>query len=138
MGDLPAQSNMVSAIITSPKFGQVLGKNESFDISVQYANLAAGVFTNPTTTYFAAPQQLDDSGNVIGHSHVTVQNIGALNPSTPPDAQTFDFFLGIDDDGNGQGLLTAAVDTGLLPGTYRVCTITSASNHQVGKCSNCS
>lgn len=37
---------------------------------------------------------------------------------------------GINDDGNGQGLLSATVTDGLPAGTYRVCTMNSASNHQ--------
>jgi hypothetical protein len=56
--------------------------------------------------------------------------MGSLNPSTPPDPTTFAFFKGIDDAGNGNGLLQAAVTGGLAAGTYRVCTMSSSSNHQ--------
>jgi hypothetical protein len=34
-----------------------------------------------------------------------VQDIGDLQATTPPDPPTFAFFKGIDDAGNGQGLL---------------------------------
>jgi hypothetical protein len=130
MGDIPSTNNMVSAVITNPKFGQTFGKNESFTITVQTAHLDAGSFTNPTTTYYTAPQQLNANGDIIGHCHVTVQDLGDFNTQTPPDANQKAFFLGIDDAGNGQGLLSADVSTGLLPGNYRVCTMIAAMNHQ--------
>lgn len=39
-------------------------------------------------------------------------------------------FQGINDAGNGRGLLSVAVTAGLPAGFYRVCTMNSASNHQ--------
>jgi len=47
-----------------------------------------------------------------------------------PNAETFAFFKGINDDGNGNGQLQAVVSNGLPAGFYRVCTMNSASNHQ--------
>jgi transcription initiation factor TFIID subunit 15 len=130
MGDIPSQNNMVSTVILSPQNLQDLTPNQSFNVSLQVANLQAGAFTNATSTYYAAPQTLNSAGKIIGHVHVTIQDVGSLNPSTPPDASTFAFFKGIDDAGNGQGLLQAAVTGGLAAGTYRVCTMSSSSNHQ--------
>lgn len=49
---------------------------------------------------------------------------------TPPDPTTFAFFKGIDDAGNGKGLLQAVVIGGLPVGVYRVCTMIAARNHQ--------
>ena len=130
MGDIPASTNMISSIITNPAPGDTVAANTDFTISVQVTNLEAGTFTNPLLTYYAAPQALKN-GNVIGHTHVTVQSLGnSLTTSTPPDPQTFAFFKGINDAGNGQGLLSATVAGGLPAGAYRVCTMTSAANHQ--------
>ena len=39
------------------------------------------------------------------------------------------FFKGINDAGNGKGLITTVVRGGLPKGDYRVYTMTSASNH---------
>lgn len=131
MGKIPAQNRMVSSIIVSPQPNEDIAENQDFDIQVQTANLAAGSFTNPDNTYYAAPQDLDGSGNVIGHTHVTVQDMGgSMTPTQALDASQFAFFKGINDDGNGQGLLSATVDGGLPAGVYRVCTMSSASNHQ--------
>ena len=130
MGNIPASTNMVSTIITFPQAGSTIPANTDFNFTLQTQNLVAGVFTNPDTTYYAAPQDLQ-GGNVIGHSHVTVQTLGdSINPTTPPDPATFVFFKGINDAGNGQGLLAAAVAGGLPAGIYRVCTLGSSANHQ--------
>ena len=121
---------MISSIIVNPAPGDDLDANTDFNIQVQVSNLVAGTFTNPDNTYYAAPQQLQ-GGKVVGHTHVTVQDLGnSLTPNTPPNAGTFAFFKGINDDGNGNGLLSATVAGGLPAGNYRVCTMTSSSNHQ--------
>lgn len=130
MGNIPSSTNMVSTVITSPEPGQIIAPNTTFNVSVQVANLAAGSFTNAKATYYAAPQDLS-GGKVVGHTHITIQTLGkSLAATTPPDASTFAFFKGIDDVGNGRGGLSATVTGGLPAGNYRVCTITSASNHQ--------
>lgn len=130
MGDLPAQGNMVSSIILSPKSGDNVDANKQFTVAVRIANLQAGKFTNPQDTYYAAPQTLEN-GKVVGHTHVTIQDLGgSLNPQQAPDASKFVFFKGIDDNGDGRGTLSVDVANGLPAGSYRVCTITSSSNHQ--------
>jgi hypothetical protein len=131
MGDIPAKASMVSSIITFPLAGSAtIESDTTFNITVQMSNLVAGSFTNADATYFAAPQFLS-GGQVVGHTHVTVQDLGAtLNPTTALDATQFAFFKGINDAGNGKGLLSATVTGGLPAGNYRVCTMASASNHQ--------
>jgi transcription initiation factor TFIID subunit 15 len=130
MGDIPSSSNMISTIITNPGPGDTIPANQAFTVNVQVSNLVAGSFTNPDTTYYAAPQALQ-GGKVVGHTHVTIQTLGDnLAATTPPDPSTFAFFKGINDAGDGNGGLSATVAGGLPPGVYRVCTMTSASNHQ--------
>jgi hypothetical protein len=131
MGDIPAKTAMVSSVITFPTTGgKDIASDTTFNISVQMSNLVAGSFTNADATYYAAPQFLS-GGNIVGHTHVTVQDMGSsLNPTTALDATQFAFFKGINDAGNGKGLLQAVVTGGLPAGNYRVCTIASASNHQ--------
>ncbi len=131
MGKIPAKTNMISSVIISPDSTTVLQEGQDFNITVQVNGLDAGSFTNAVATYYAAPQDLNAQGDVIGHTHVTVQDLGnSLNPSTPPDPTQFAFFKGINDAGNGKGLLSASVAGGLPAGNFRVCTLTSASNHQ--------
>ena len=133
MGKIPSVSNMISAIILNPQFGDTIPSDTTFNISVQTRGLAAGFFTNPTITYYNGPQDLTDDGEIIGHCHVTLQTLGnSLNPTEPPEPSNFAFFKGIDDAGNGRGLLQAQVGGGLPPGFYRVCTMIAARNHQPG------
>lgn len=131
MGKLPAKTAMVSStIINPPTGGKGIPSDTTFNITVQMSNLVAGSFTNADSTYFSAPQDLSD-GKVVGHTHVTVQDLGkSLNPTSALDATQFAFFKGINDAGNGQGLLSAVVTGGLPAGNYRVCTMASSSNHQ--------
>lgn len=131
MGDIPAKTNMVSSIITFPLYGSAtIESDTTFNISVQMSNLVAGSFTNADATYYAAPQALQN-GLIVGHTHVTVQDLGSsLNPTTALDPTQFAFFKGINNAGNGKGLLQATVTGGLPAGNYRVCTLASASNHQ--------
>jgi hypothetical protein len=130
MGDIPAKTNMVSSIITSPETGAQIPSDTDFTVTVQMNNLVAGSFTDADATYYAGPQFLKN-GNIVGHTHITIQDLGkSLNPKVAPDATQFAFFKGINDAGNGQGLLSANVTGGLPAGNYRVCTMASASNHQ--------
>lgn len=130
MGDIPAKNKMVSTIILNPQDGQEIQEGQDFNITVQVSGLAAGSFTNAVATYYAAPQTLKD-GIIVGHTHVTVQDLGSsLNPTQPLDPTQFAFFKGINDAGNGKGTLAAEVKGGLPAGKFRLCTLSSASNHQ--------
>jgi transcription initiation factor TFIID subunit 15 len=131
MGKIPATTNMVSSIITSPTPGEEVSANVTFTVKIQLSNFELGKFTNPTTTYYSAPQDLSPEGNVIGHCHITIQDLGgSFFPTAPLDASTFAFFKGIDDAGDGKGGLSTTVTGGLKAGFYRICTINSAANHQ--------
>ena len=65
---------MVSTIIISPQHNENIAKaNSNFDVVIAVDNLVTGQFTNPNTTYYSAPQQLNDDGVILGHSHITIQ-----------------------------------------------------------------
>ncbi|OAA48607.1 hypothetical protein NOR_01857 [Metarhizium rileyi] len=118
---------MVSSLITSPRNGDTLGANQAFQIRVQMRNIVTGQFTNATSTYYSAPQQLDKSGRIFGHTHFSLQQLE--NQNQAPNPRVFTFFKGVNDPAQA-GLLTADVEKGLSPGTYRVCSMASSSNHQ--------
>ena len=65
---------MVSTVVISPKHNEnIPDANQDFDVVLAVDNLAAGQFTNPDATYYSAPQQLNDQGLILGHSHITIQ-----------------------------------------------------------------
>ena len=55
-------------------------------------NLETGNFVNAEENYFSAPQQLNAQGLIIGHSHVVVETLQALDQTTPNDPAKFAFF----------------------------------------------
>lgn len=135
---------MVSTIIISPKHNEnIASANKDFNVVLAVDNLAAGQFTNPDTTYYSAPQQLNKNGNILGHTHITIQvrpwshtlqcwrqDLGdSFNPTQPLDATNFAFFLGVNNPEKG-GRLSVTVSGGLPAGLYRICTLASAANHQ--------
>jgi len=129
MGDLPSVDNMPSAKFTNPPNGGTVPANQAFSITMAINNLATGNFVNAQASYFAAPQTISSGGPIIGHSHVVVEALSALDQTSPTDPRKFAFFKGLDDAAQG-GVLTAAVAGGLPAGPYRLCSINTAANHQ--------
>jgi len=55
-------------------------------------NLQTGNFVNAQKNYFAAPQQLNGGGTIVGHSHVVVEKLSNLGQTTPTNPKEFIFF----------------------------------------------
>lgn len=91
--------------------------------------MQTGVFTNAANTYYAAPQQLNKGGQIIGHNHVVIEAIPSLDSTQPTNPRVFAFFKGLNA-AAANGKLTADVTKGLPAGTYKMSSITSAGNHQ--------
>jgi len=92
-------------------------------------NMQTGFFVNAQANYFAAPQQLNGQGQIQGHSHVVIEQLSALDQTTPTDPKKFAFFKGLNAAAQG-GKLTADVPDGLQPGFYKLSSINTAANHQ--------
>jgi hypothetical protein len=129
MGIIAAQSNMPSCKFQNPTNGAVLKANTPFTITMAVSNLETGNFVNPNENYFSAPQTVNSAGNIVGHSHVTVDFLDSTTQTTPTNPQKFAFFKGLNDVASN-GLLTADVTEGLPAGSYRLASINSAANHQ--------
>lgn len=129
MGVIAATTNMPSSKFVFPPNGATIPANQEFTIQMAISNLEAGNFVNAESNYYSAPQQVDSTGNIIGHSHVVVEALKALDQTTTTDPNTFAFFKGI----NGaavNGVITADVTDGLPAGVYRMASINAAANHQ--------
>ncbi|KAG5721975.1 hypothetical protein E4T56_gene18444 [Termitomyces sp. T112] len=129
IGTIPSTDNMPSAKFTFPKNGGTVTANQQFTITMAINNLVTGHFVNADENYFAAPQQLNAQGQIIGHSHVVVEALSSIDQSTPTDPTKFAFFKGLNDVAVN-GVLTAAVTSGLPAGAYRLCSINTCANHQ--------
>ncbi|KAJ7748499.1 hypothetical protein DFH07DRAFT_923476 [Mycena maculata] len=129
IGLIPAVDKMPSAKYLFPTNGATIAANTAFNATLNINNLVTGVFTNAALTYFAAPQTLDSTGLIIGHSHMVIEALTSLDQTTPTDPQKFAFFKGVDT-AAVNGVLTVAVSAGLPAGAYRICSINSSTNHQ--------
>ncbi|KAG8934760.1 hypothetical protein FRC01_000441 [Tulasnella sp. 417] len=129
MGVIVGKNKMPSATFQSPKNLATITPNKDFTVKLAIKNMQTGAFVNPQTNYFGAPQQVNDNGVVIGHSHVVIQAINGLDDTAVLDNQKFAFFKGLNAKAEN-GILSATVTGGLPTGTYRMCTINTAANHQ--------
>lgn len=129
MGDIPSVDNMPSCKFQFPTNNGNIDPNTEFTVVLNTQGMQTGAFTDASTTYFGAPQQLNNGGQIIGHNHVVIEQIQSLDSTQPTNPRVFAFFKGLNDVAvNGQ--LTADVTSGLPSGTYRISTITTAANHQ--------
>ncbi|KAF7972583.1 hypothetical protein HWV62_38572 [Athelia sp. TMB] len=130
MGQIPATTAMPSAKFTFPKnLDNIATENTAFTVTMAIQNMETGNFVNAQTNYFSAPQQLNAQGQIIGHSHVVIEALTAIDQTTPTDPTTFAFFLGLNAAAQN-GVLTADVTNGLPAGVYKLTSINTAANHQ--------
>jgi len=130
MGQIPATTAMPSAKFLSPTNMQnIAAANVAFTVKMAIANMETGNFVNAEQNYFAAPQQLNAQGQIIGHSHIVIEPLSSITQTTPTDPTKFSFFQGLNAAAVG-GVLTADVTAGLPAGTYKVSSINTAANHQ--------
>jgi hypothetical protein len=129
MGIIAATTNMPSSKFVFPKNNVVIAANKTFTIQMAISHLSTGHFVNADSNYFAAPQQVDAAGDIVGHSHVVVEKITSLTQTEPTDPTKFAFFKGLNAAATN-GILTADVTKGLAPGVYRLASINTAANHQ--------
>jgi len=129
IGVIPSTEKMPSSKFTNPKNGDTIPSGADFTISMAIKNLQTGNFVNAQKNYFAAPQQLNGGGTIVGHSHVVVEKLSGLDQTTPTNPKEFIFFKGLNAAAQG-GTLTADVPGGVPAGAYRLCSINSSANHQ--------
>jgi hypothetical protein len=127
MGQIPAASQVPAVAFTSPLDGSTIPANTPFNATLKVLNIDMGHFTNATSTYLAAPQTLNNAGQVKGHSHVAIQETGGS--TDPQNPAKFAFFKGLNSPVDGNNELTAVVSAGLPDGIYRICSITTSANH---------
>ncbi|KAF9506996.1 hypothetical protein BS47DRAFT_1304542 [Hydnum rufescens UP504] len=106
-----------------------LAVDTTFTIKMAIKNMVTGNFVNAQANYYAAPCQVDNTGTVIGHSHVVVEALPAIDSTAVTNPTTFQFFKGLNA-AAVNGVLTADVTGGLPAGAYRLASINTCANHQ--------
>lgn len=129
MGDIPNTDNIPTCKYVFPQNFDTLKANQAFTMKLAVANVQLGVFTNADTNYYAAPQQLNAKGQIIGHTHLVIEKIDSLKSTTPTKPLAFAFFKGVDTPAGADGTVSVPVPSGLPEGTYRCGTIGTQANH---------
>jgi hypothetical protein len=129
MGVIPPFTNMPSSKFVTPANLDAVQANVPFEIKMAIKHLDAGYFVNPDTNYFAAPQQLNDQNDIIGHTHFVIEQLSSINTMTVSDPTTFAFFKGLNTPADENGQVSANVTDGLPEGVYKLSSINVSSNH---------
>ncbi|KAH9964604.1 hypothetical protein BC827DRAFT_945779 [Russula dissimulans] len=129
MGVIAPAANMPSCKFVFPKNFDTVKAHTQFEIRMALKHLDAGHFTNADTNYFAAPQQLNAQGDIIGHTHFVIEELDAFNTTTPSDPTKFAFFKGVNTPADANGVVSANVTGGLPQGKYRLSSINTSQNH---------
>lgn len=129
MGQIPAQALMPASKFQFPENFGTLQENQSFTINMAINNLEAGNFVNAQANYYAAPQQLNAQGVIIGHTHFVIEPLQSLTQTTPLDNTKFAFFQGVNT-AAVNGVVSVTVASGLPVGIYKLSSINAAANHQ--------
>jgi hypothetical protein len=129
MGQIPSSQNIPSSKYVFPKNLDTLKANTAFTMVLAVKNVELGKFTNADTTYYAAPQQVNKQGAIIGHTHLVVEAVDSLQSTKPTDPTTFAFFKGVDNPADADGNVSVNVTAGLPAGVYRFSTIGTSANH---------
>ncbi|KAJ6490803.1 hypothetical protein C8R47DRAFT_977146 [Mycena vitilis] len=128
MGLIPSSTNMPSVSSTIAKGQHVQGRDHH-SCQPLVANLQSGAVVNFTGNFLAAPQQLNSAGEIIGHYNIVVDELNALDSTTPTDSQQFSFFRTVKDVA-ASGVISSEVTDGLPEGFYRMTVTTHAANGQ--------
>ena len=133
-GVIPSTDNMPSAKFIFPKNFDKLAKNESFTVQLAIRHIETGWFTNPQMTFMSTPQEVNTSGDIIGHSHLVIEVLSGFGQTDPTDPRHFIFFKALNDPAV-DGILSTVV-TGGLPhaGYYRISAFHGGANHQPSAC----
>lgn len=83
---------MPSAKFVNPPNGGSVPANAAFNIQLALQGFETGNFVNAQENYFAAPQQLNAQGQIIGHTHVVIEQLQSLGQTTPTNPLNFAFF----------------------------------------------
>ncbi len=74
MGEIPDVDHMVSTVFLNPKNGDVLPEQTTFTIQLNACKHEPWILHQRDSTYYTAPQIVGGNKNIIGHTHVTVQD----------------------------------------------------------------
>jgi len=129
MGRVLASDKIPSSKFKYPKNGSLLSANTTFTVELVVRNFDTGHFSNSATNWLAAPQSVNDSGELMGHSHIVIEPVSSYLSEDPMDPLQFIFFKAMNP-AAVNNVLSVTVTGGVPPGVYRISSLNSAINHQ--------
>jgi hypothetical protein len=129
MGVIAPSTNMPSSKFVTPQNLGAVQANTTFEITMAIRHLETGQFTNPDTTYYSAPQQLNSGNDIFGHSHFVIEQLSSITSTDPSDPTSFAFFVGVNSAADDQGNVAVNVTDGLPEGVYKLSSINTSANH---------
>jgi hypothetical protein len=129
MGVLAPSTNMPSSKFIQPKNLDPIKAHTTFEIKMAIRHLDTGHFTNPDTTYYGAPQQLNPGNDIIGHTHFVIEKISSVSSTDVSDPSNFVYFSAVNTAADSDGNVSVNVTNGLPAGTYKLSSINSSANH---------
>ena len=129
MGVIAPSTNMPSSKFIKPKNLDSIKANTTFEIKMAIRHLETGHFTNPDSTYYGAPQQLNSKNDIIGRSHFVIERLSSITSTDPSDPSKFAFFKGVNTAADGDGNLSVNMTNGLPAGVYKLSSIIASANH---------
>jgi len=129
LGTILNAEKFPSALFISPQNGQTIRGDQNNTIQIKFNNLKTGFFDDALNNYYGVPFTTDPTtGNLQGHSHVAVDDLG--DGKTPPDANNKVFFKGLNEDGGGENILSVVVPADKLhTGIARFCSMIGGRGH---------
>ncbi|KAL0069332.1 hypothetical protein AAF712_003697 [Marasmius tenuissimus] len=128
MGIIPSIDHIPSLKFQFPLNGAVLAINDPFTVRLGVKNMATGNSVNSQTNFLAAPQQVDSSGLVLGHTAIVIEQLDSLNQTASTDPSKFALFMAAIDQLTN-GFHGFNVTGGLPAGSYRLSSVTTDANH---------
>ncbi|KAF8499020.1 hypothetical protein F5888DRAFT_1802437 [Russula emetica] len=129
MGVLAPSTNMPSSKFLKPKNLDPIKAHTTFEIKMAVSNLDVGHFTNPDTTYYGAPQQLNSGNDIMGHTHFVIEKLSSVSSTDMPDPSNFVYFTAVSTAADDEGNVSVNMTNGLPAGTYKLSSINTSANH---------
>ncbi|KAF9491932.1 hypothetical protein BDN71DRAFT_1592014 [Pleurotus eryngii] len=125
IGAIPSIQNIPSVKIVSPKYGDTLQPNTEFEVSLSVNNMQV---VTPSLNYFAAPQQLNSQGVIIGSVSFFV--IQQFNLTDTQPGRTSVLSITIKNTSPVNSVFLETIPRGLPAGVYRLAAQLRAPNLQ--------
>jgi len=113
----------------APRHCCMTHSNRRWACCLTLSHSEAGHFTNVDTKYYAAPQRLNSTNDIMGHPHFVIEQLSSVTSTFPLDPSKFVFFKGMNTAADRDGNVSVNMTDSLPAGIYKLSSINSSANH---------